>query len=257
MKNFREILRIALLFALVIVINSCKKEGLQGPQGVQGETGPLLTGNLKGHISCSDQYGNTVLINLAGMKDSLNGTSKVALTDSTGFYTFAGLTTGNYSFTITASGYGMTKVQNFQFVGGGDTYHDVKISQIPDFNVLTCTDSIAGTNVIVKGTLPADPKVRTVVVFVAGVSNVSSLPQYYLDYFSKNTTLVNPNNFAISIPQSDFINLGIASGSTAYFAVYGAAVNFSSSSAYEDMSTGRIVFTALSSTPAYTSIVVP
>ena len=256
MKRLKEIVTVLFLFAVVFSINSCKKEGAQGPAGPEGPAGPLLTGNLKGHVFCFDQYGSTVLTNLSGIKDSINGTTNVVHADSTGLYTFANLTTGNYTYTVTANGYGMNKVQNLQFVGGGDTYHDVKISQIPTFNVLTLTDSVAGTNVIVKGTLAADTKIRTVVVFIAGVSNVSCLPQYYLDYVSKNTTATG-TTFSITIHQSDFNNLGLASGSTAYFAAYGAAVNFASSSEYEDMATGRTVFNAISSTPVIASVVVP
>jgi hypothetical protein len=256
MKSLKRILIVFLFFIAIISIYSCKKTGPQGPEGPDGPAGPLLTGNLKGHVFCFDQYGSTVLTNLTAIKDSLNGTTTIVHADTNGLYTFAGLTTGNYSFTISASGYGKSMVQNLQFLGGGDTYRDVKISQIPTYNVLTLTDSVAGTNVIVKGTLPADSKIRTVVVFVAGVSNVSSLPQYYLDYYTKNTT-ANGTTFSITIHQSDLNDLGIATGTTAYFAAYGAAVNFSTSSAYEDLVTGRTVFTAISSTPAFASAIVP
>ena len=256
MKSLKNYLNIFVIAVIVFGISSCKK-GDTGSEGPIGPAGPLLTGNLKGHVFCYDQYGNTVLINLKGIKDSINGTSNVVITDSTGYYSFANLSTGNYTFTIKASGYGNNEVKNLQFLGGGDTYHDVKLSQSPTFNVLTLTDSIAGANIIVKGTLPTDTRVRTVALFVGNVSNVSCLPLYYLNYFSKNTTATNLNTFSITIPINSLYDLGIASGSTAYFAAYGAASNFASSSEYEDMSTGKTVFTALSSTPVNSNVVVP
>jgi len=254
MKSLKEVITVLFLLVVIIGANSCKKVETTGPQG---PAGPSLTGNLKGHVYCYDQYGSTVLTDISGIKDSLNGTTKVVVTDTNGLYTFAGLTTGNYSFTITANGYGQSKVENIQFVGGGDTYHDVKLSQIPSFNVLTLTDTIIGTNVIIKGTLPTDTKIRSVILFVGNVSNVSALPQYYLDYFSKSTTATVLNSFSITIPQSDFIDLGIASGNKAYFAAYGAAAGFNTSSEYEDLATGRTVFTAISSTPATANVAVP
>jgi hypothetical protein len=95
-----------------------------------------------------------------------------------------------------------------------------------------------------------------VAIFVGNTSSVSSSPSTYLDYVSVNTKATGAT-FSVSIPKTTFNNLGIATGSTAYIAAYGAAVNFTSASEYEDMSTGRLVFNALSSTPATTNFIVP
>jgi hypothetical protein len=250
-----------MLLAIAFGISSCSKDSTAttGPAGPAGPTGPSLTGNLSGHISCYDQYGVPVLINLSkiGMTDSLNATH-VIHPDSTGAYTFAGLTTGNYTFYIHANGYGSTEVENLQFVGGGTTIHDVKISQIPNFNILTFYDSIApatDTAIYLKGTIPSDVQSRTVVVFV-GNSNVSSLPQNYLSYFYYNTSTTG-TTFSIKIPQTTLNNLGFTSGSTVYFIAYGAASNFTSSSEYEDLATGRTVFTALGTPSSVVSVPVP
>jgi hypothetical protein len=59
---------------------------------------------------------------------------------------------------------------------------------------------------------------------------------------------VNPN---------DIHDLGITTGSTLYFAMYGAATTFASASNYQDLATGRTVYNAISTTPSMNSIVVP
>jgi hypothetical protein len=260
MKTNFNFLHLFLFLAIAIFVVSCTKEET-ATTGPAGPAGPSLSGSLKGHIFCYDQYGVPVLVNLSkiGMKDSLNGTNNVVHPDSTGAYTFSTLTTGNYSFTISANSYGMTEVENLQFVGGGTLIHDVKISQIPSFNVLTCYDSIApasDTNVYIKGTVPPDIQVRTIAIFVGSNSSVSSSPSTYLDYFSASTKATG-TTFSIAIPKTTFNNLGIAAGSTAYIAAYGAAVNYTSASEYEDITTGRTIFNALSSTPYTTSFPVP
>ncbi|MGD0711909.1 MAG: carboxypeptidase-like regulatory domain-containing protein [Bacteroidales bacterium] len=261
MKNFRRILCLCLLSVIAVGISSCSKDNTT-TTGPAGPAGPSLKGDLKGHIFCYDQYGVPILGNLSliGIKDSMNGTTNVVHPDSTGAYTFSSLSTGNYSFTITASGYGTNMVQNIQFVGGGNLNHDVKISQIPSYYVGNLYDSIApaaDTLVFIKGALAtSDVQVRTVVVFVSNNINCSYQPQYYLDYFSANTTATG-SNFSIKIPKTTFNNMGIASGSTAYVAAYGVAVNFASSSEYEDLSTGRTVFNALNTTPYTMNFIVP
>lgn len=261
MKNFKRILCLCLLSAIAFGITSCSKDNTTTP-GPQGPAGPSLKGNLSGHIFCYDQYGVPVLVNFnnIGLTDSLNATN-VIHSDSTGAYTFANLTTGNYTFYIHANGYGSTEVENLQFVGGGTTIHDVKISQIPSFNVISVNenDSVltAGDTIIyIKGTVPADVQVRTIVVFVGNTSSVSSVPSTYLDYFSANTKATG-TTFSIAIPKTTFNNLDIATGSTAYIAAYGAAYNYTASSEYEDLTTGRTVFNAISSTPYNFNFIVP
>ena len=186
MKNYRRVLPLCLLLAIAFGISSCSKDST-ATTGPQGPAGPSLTGNLSGHISCYDQYGVPVLVNLGkiGLTDSLNATH-VVHPDSTGAYTFAGLTTGNYTFYIHAIGYGSTEVENLQFVGGGTTIHDVKISQIPSFSILTFYDSLApstDTNIYLKGTIPADVQERTVVVFVGAILMFLLFPKIILIIF--------------------------------------------------------------------------
>ena len=104
MKTNFNFLHLFLFLAIAIFVVSCTKEET-ATTGPAGPAGPSLSGSLKGHIFCYDQYGVPVLVNLSkiGMKDSLNGTNNVVHPDSTGAYTFSTLTTGNYSFTISAN----------------------------------------------------------------------------------------------------------------------------------------------------------
>ena len=57
--------------------------------------------------------------------------------------------------------------------------------------------------------------------------------------------------------KNDLIALGLSSGQPVYFACHGAAMNFNNSSSYEDLNTGRTVFTAISANAAVQSALVP
>jgi hypothetical protein len=257
MKTAKSINNIGLIVLIILMLNACKKDPEQGPTGPQGPSGTMLTGNLKGHIFLYDQYGSPILTGLANIKDSMDGTTKFALTDSAGKYIFPGLITGNYNFTVIKSGYGMSKVQNMSFLGGGDINRDIKISQIPSFNATSAT-ATATADVSISINYISDTRSRTFLVFVGKTASVSSLPANYLDVYTitaKAGTITNTP--ALVIPAGDLYNLGISSGSTAYFAIYGAASNYTASSTFEDLTTGRSVYNAVSTTPATANVVVP
>jgi hypothetical protein len=95
-----------------------------------------------------------------------------------------------------------------------------------------------------------------VIVFVsnAGGTNASGNVNNFSNYY---TVAVSPGalTFKINIPTSDLYDLGFVSGNTVYFAAYLVGGNLNASS-YADISTGKTVFTALSSTPVNTSALV-
>jgi hypothetical protein len=207
-----------------------------------------------------DQYGTRLFSNLKNISVSLDNTVVTALTDSTGKYLFSGLKTGSYSLTITDSLYGTNKVQDIQFVGGGDLNRDLKLSQIPTFTLSTflAIDTIqtAINYVKVEGTVAADSSARRFVVFAGASSNVSSDPATYrLFYFAQITP--NSTSFSLLIPASELYGAGLIAGDIVYLAAYPAALNFNTTSSYEDFTTGNLVFTSIGSTPLPANTLVP
>jgi F0F1-type ATP synthase membrane subunit c/vacuolar-type H+-ATPase subunit K len=250
-------IQIAAVFALAIIsLSNCKKDAITGPTGAQGPAGPILTGNLKGYITTWDEYGARILTSQAGDTVSIDGTSKKVITDSTGLYTIAGVSTGTYTISVTKPGFGINKLENLQFVGGGDTYRDIKIAQPSTSNVLMLNDSIGPLtgNITVYGTVFSSFQTRTFIIFVGNSSSVSSLTSDYLVFNTKN---VNPGATKVSfvIPKTDLYAAGFGVGTTAYFAAYG--IGSLTASSYEDFANGRTVFSTVSSTPAFVNLVVP
>jgi len=239
---------IGIFLLLAITIAGCKKE-----------TSSTLSGNIYGYVDLYDQYGSKILTSISRTTVTENGNT--VTTDSTGKYTFTNLSAGQYSFSFSRTGFGSINSNALQFVGGGNLDHDVKLSAIPNFtdSILNITDTLG--NVVLTGTLTGtDTRRRTVAVFVGSTVATSSNPANYLITYNSltNNTVNTINSFSIKIPVADLTDAGFSSGSTVYFAVYGAAASFASTSTYEDLSnTGRSYFTALSPTAVTQSFVLP
>ncbi|MBA3664288.1 MAG: hypothetical protein H0W61_08785 [Bacteroidetes bacterium] len=239
--------------ALTVLFISCKKPdaGPEGPQGPQGNSGPALTGNLKGYINHFDVAGAKVTTDLANDSVYLDGTGKSAVTDANGLFTFSGISTGVYNMTVkkAASAYGYTKVQNIEFAGNGDTYRNGSMSATPSNSVSTLLafdTTISSVNYIrIKGTLPASSKAQSVIVFFnapgSTAVNAASNSTYYI-----LNVLANATAYAKNIATSDLYDLGFISGNTAYIAAYTIGSNTNASS-FVDFTTNRTVFTAISS----------
>jgi len=261
MKKFSFFSMLALLG--VLVLNSgCSKTGPAGPAGSTGPAGPSLSGGINGHIFLYDQYGATVLAGLAGTRDSIVGTNQVAVADSNGLYKFGGLNTGTYNFAVAKAGYGSELAQSVQLVGGGSAiYHDFKIAQIPNFSFSAVSAAINTTtnpgNIDITGTITADTRTRSAILYLGKTASVSSAPATYENYYTGNIKAGTTTTITFSINPNDIHDLGINTGSTLYFAVYGAATTFASASVYQDYSTGHNVFTCISPTAANNSFVMP
>jgi hypothetical protein len=260
----------ALSIAMVVLATSCSKTGPTGPagaNGANGSAGPNLSGSLEGVVSLYDVSGSKVVSTTALAGDTIvltnnsNGTAWKTATSTTGSYTFANITTGTYSMTVTKPGYGSVIAQGIQFAGGGNADRNFALGAIPTTGVssvvaVDTTYASTGVNYIkIRGGVTATSGGSTVIVFV-------SLP--YLSYGSTTvgnfsasyTVAVAPGTSAykILIPTADMYNYGFASGNSAYFAtcILGGTT---STSSYADWATGQTVYTALSpSTVATTTV---
>ncbi len=250
--------KVSLLPSLMILLaafyfSSCSKPAA-GPAGPQGPAGPSYTGTISGHIDLFDQYGSQILNSKASyaiLYNSSNAQIDSVGADSAGYYGFSNISTGFYTIAYRAPGYGQQLRQSFQFLGGGTLNEDGKISQIPAFNIASVNaDSInhATMNVVMNCSIVSDIKPRTLLIFASNNPATSANPANYLVDASQ-TVKANATTVVITIPLSNLYNAGMVSGSTVYFAIYGAATNYSTASSYEDFNTGRSIITAITATP--------
>ena len=247
MKRIYQLLLVAAV-ALLFSTIGCKK------------TSNLLSGNLYGFVSLYDQYGSKVYSGINSTSVTLVSTSGNILnntTDNTGKYTYSNITEGQYLLSYTNQGYGSILNAPLGFLGGGNIDHDVKLSAIPNFfdTLLSAVDTL--NTIVLNGTFSgSDTRKRTYVVFVGSTPAVSSAPANYLTYYT-GTANNNLTTFTQKIPVSDLNDAGFVSGATVYFSVYGAAADFATASDYEDYTTGRLNFSAVSTAAKTISIVLP
>lgn len=253
MKPF---LPLALLCSTTLLLTACSKDAESGSMGATGPAGPSLTGNLTGFVSLYDQYGAHILTMNDSIPVVLGDSAMVSYTDANGKYLFSGLQTGIYNIACAKSGFGSEEVNSLQFTGGGDLYRDIRLSAIPAFNVdsLTVTSNAGGLTV--TGHIASDVQQRTILLFAGSTSGTSADPNAYLAVYNK-AVMANQNNFIVQVPQGDLLAAGLTTGNTVYFAAYGATPNYNNASSYEDLGTGRMIYTAISSTPALGSGLVP
>ena len=259
----KKIIILVSVFSLAIMIESCSKTGSPGPagtNGVQGNPGPVLTGNLKGYISQYDLSGAKILTNLAGDTVKMDGTSSFAITDANGLYTFSNINTGSYNLTVTKPGFGLNKIQSIPFTGGSvDEYRSVGISKTPTINVnnFTASDTIVGGSNSIKLRVYVTSALyaQTAVIFVGnpGASSVTATSGSNSTYYTIN---VNPNATSATkiIATTDLYDAGYTAGgvATAFFAAYLVGGNTAASS-YIDQTNNRTVFTAISPAPLLAS----
>ena len=245
------------LVCLSIAFVSCTKDGTAGaagPIGPTGATGPSFVGAIQGHVSLFDQYGSRVLTGLKNVQLVLSGHSVPV--DSNGHYILGSLATGAYTISASNAGYGSTYTNNFQFLA--DTLNrDIKLSAIPNFSptAFSAYPVAAGGSDSLVLTFPTDSRARNCIVFLNSSSTVGSTPSKYLLAYNKAIAANSTKPTTIIIPAQDLANVGIATGATVYAIAYGYVV--SDGSAYEDIATGKIVYTAVSSASLTTTFTAP
>ena len=221
-------LSVSLLFA------SCAKEG---PTGPTGPAGPSYVGSISGHVTLYDQYGMKVLVGVDSARLTISGTTTYVNPDNSGYYAYNYIATGEYNITATDSGYGATNTNNFQFLSG--TFNkDIGLSAIPSFSLTVTTGAGGGYDTL---------------IFVGNTASVSNVPASFLLSFAKNIP-ANATKVPVYISAQELYDAGFASGSEVYYAVYSHSAN--DASAYEDQTTGKMVYNAVSY-PQIDSAIVP
>jgi hypothetical protein len=234
--------------SVILFAASCAKEG---PAGPTGPAGPSYVGNINGHVSLYDQYGSKVLIGLDSVRLAITGATIYVHPDSTGYYNYTYVATGEYYITASDSGYGATNTNNFQFLSG--TFNkDIGLSAIPTFS-LSVTTSAGGGYDTVNVNCAADPNIRSVIVFVGSTPLVNNAPASFLLDYVKNIP-ANATKVPFYISAQQLYDAGFVSGKPVYFAVYSHSMN--DQSAYEDQTTGKTIYNAVNY-PQIDSAIVP
>jgi hypothetical protein len=253
---------ISILLAIAILGISCIKgptgaTGNTGNTGPQGPQGPSYTGVISGHVTLYDQYGSKIESGYGTATLSLNG-GLTTVPDGSGYYIFPNDTSGKYDITATNPGFGTTKVQNM-FLLKDTLTRDIKMAAIPNFAPISVTHATsvfpAGDSLVM--TFNYDMRVRSLLVLVNSNRNIDGMPANYNLAYTKTVT-THPGTtpvIPLLIPFADLYNAGFLSGTTIYFKVYGYVVN--DYSLYEDFSTGKNVYTAISATAVIDSAVLP
>lgn len=239
---------------------SCTKKGDTGPAGANGTTGPAgpsYTGTISGHVMLFDQYGSRVTNNLSAAQVAINGNYMTATksADTSGYYVFDSTKTGTYSLSAQIAGYGSANISSFQFLSG-NLNRDIKMSAIPDFapNAFSVLTTVSGTGDSLVLAFTPDTRIRNCIVLLNKTAVVTGNPSDYLLAYTKAIP-ANVLRAVIVIPKQDLTDVGLTSGSTIYLAAFGYPVN--DASAYEDVTTGKIFYDALSTAPLTATAIVP
>mgnify|MGYP006318085157 CR=1 FL=1 len=268
-KNFMSIRVLFTMLTLgVIIFSSCNKTGPLGPTGPQGIAGPTLSGNLKGFINHYDLSGSRITTDLAGCVISVDLTTQTATTDATGLYTLSGFSTGVYNLSVQpisvtygsiSASYGPVKIQNLQFIGNGDKYHNVNLSMVPTNNIISSTASVVGGSAVnIAGSIPIATYPQRVIVYVGapGSTTVDATAPEFVSFYMATAVSAGGNGYTVSIPITDLQNLGYQSGSTPYFATYLMGYNIDASR-YVDVTTNKTIYTAISTAPITSTVTLP
>lgn len=112
------------LMIFALYLSGCKCDDC----GVQ-----LTPGTLQGYIVLNDTNGNRYS-DRSGVQVSIDSTSYSTITDSLGWWQIANVPPGTYDISITKTGFGYSKVKEFQFVGDGEvTLPYIHIANPPTF----------------------------------------------------------------------------------------------------------------------------
>jgi len=244
LKSFAIFLAVTVL-TLVIGCN-----GTTGPAGPTGPSGPSFTGNTSGLITITDTDG-TQLTNRSGVKVWAEGQNDTVFTSASGQWQINGLTTGTYTIDYVLSGFGSSKTQNFQFVGGSTTYlGNIFMSQNPNFTVSLNTTPGSGNGYVnimgsVSGFAPSgQTNGRNILMFVGTSSSVSSQPSQNLGVLDAYCWY-DSTTFTDKVLNSTFNGFGIGYGSTVYIIAYAASAPLANCTRYVDVTTGRFFYTSL------------
>jgi hypothetical protein len=246
-KSMRRSIFLLSVILIISLINGCK--------GPEGPAGPILTGDMIGYVILDDNNGNYLKDNSA-VTVSLEGTGNSTTTAQDGRFVLSGVSAGTYNIVFNKSGYGITKIISYQFVGGGQVFLDhIYLNQIPQYTISDLTSSFSSGSLVISGKyngVKPGSLYLSYAIFASSFPGVSSNPADY-NFSYTNSTYNSDSTFSSTIYGFP-ANFGFQSGQTVYFIAY-AGVGYEQ---YIDLATGKYFFPALNPTPSNViSVIVP
>ena len=247
MKSKSILISIAII---VLVFNSCVKEGPEGPPGASGSA---LSGSLVGFVYLYDEYG-VPISDKSGVTVTVDGyiPSLSATTNSSGKYQIDNMTAGTYDLIFSKTGYATYKSLSLSFVGG------VKPRVFNTTLVQQATTTVSSLTVTFYSSTQ----------FTLACTLAPAIPAGYLRYlrvyYGKNSTVSSTNYittaaFGSSVPAFSSIrsfDKGNFPSSTSLYVIAYAESYYTYY--YQDLLSGLNIYTTIGSTGSnVASIIVP
>ncbi len=117
------------LQCVLVVVTIVILIGCEGEEGKRGIPAPILNGTIKGSVTTSIKQ------DLVGIEVKIAETSQKTVTDSLGNWAINDVKAGIYTIEVSKTGYGISKIQNYSFVGGGTSIvnSQVSITKLPQY----------------------------------------------------------------------------------------------------------------------------
>ena len=189
-----------------------------------------------------DQYGSRVNTGLTNVQLTLKGGHSLYC-DSNGYYFFDSVTTGSYFISAGGPGLAATVLYNVPLVKD-TTYEEIKVSQLPAYNLNTIHASYTSPNAydVLSVSYAMDTRVRNCIIFASNRPGVSNQPGHYSLVYVKSMP-ANSGNISFLVPAQDLNEAGIFFGDKVYYAAYSYVVN--DMSVYNDAVTGDAIYNAV------------
>jgi hypothetical protein len=276
MNKFTQVL-FTTICAASLLTGCAGKDGDPGPVGATGATGatgpagptgpavPVMTGNITGYVSVSDENGQTLPLAKGGVTVTIENSSPLltATTNSEGRFEFQNVRVGTYNLSFARTGLGTFRRFSIGHVGGDQ----------PTFTGTTGL-SLNSATVVTSLNLGAVYSGQYASISM-GVSNPTATNNFRTYIFASATSAgatatsgamigspsvsygasYNTGTISTNITKATLNNAGFASGTQVYLVAYGGPYAFFPS--YVDPATGKSVYTSLNATasPIVTFIV--
>lgn len=209
-------------------------------------TPPVPTGTLYGKVVCTpspttDQSGVTVTA-------ATEGTTVTATTDAAGRWMLTNLPTGSYSLSFQREGFGSPKIPAYAFCAPGKArlIETPYLRPMPTHNVTNVSVSVQNATVKVTGIVNGSSGTAGLVLLFFGLSQTVS--SNISDHIYVAGAYSNAGTFSCSVPFTTLRDAGAPVNGVVYVTVYPA----STSEFYNDVETGRMVYTHVSPTHSNT-----
>lgn len=237
--SFKRVVQFGAVASLIVF--GCEQES----QDTNPTSFPL-TGDMVGFVTLYDSDGFQ-RTDHSGVIVAVDGSNTATLSDSSGRYVLPNIATGTYTITYSKTGYGSTRTNLFQFVGGGQAFLGTSVlCKPPTVSVDSVRNPILGSLSSFDVTLTDTSSANCgAILFFGKGSETSSIPSAYLlavpvrGPFTRGLLTVWIGELFEALKSA-----GFHSGDSAYVVAYSSTGN-RMTSGYTDIATGRRFYTCI------------